>query len=73
MRPPTRGIIATYYMGAFWDEFMRGNLTETAGNLAGHGGAGVLEIGTGGAPVSTFYCLIDKHDDTYVGLLQKLA
>lgn len=66
------GIIATYYMGAFWDEFMRGNLTETAGDWRAMAAPVFPEIGTGGAPVSTFYCLIDKHDDTYVGLLQKL-
>lgn len=30
------------------------------------------EVGTGGAPVSTYYCLVDKHDDTYLGLLQQM-
>lgn len=31
------GKIATFYIGAFWDEFMRGNLTKTVGRLARDG------------------------------------
>ena len=28
----------------------------------------LYEIGTGGAPVSTYFCVVDKGDDTYVDL-----
>ena len=64
------GKIATYYIGAFWDEFMRGNLTATAGQWRAQPAPVFAEVGTGGAPVSTYYCLIDKEDDTYYGLLE---
>lgn len=66
------GKIATYYIGAFWDEFLRGNLTETAGDWRVMPAPVFSEVGTGGAPVSTYYCLVDKHDDTYLGLLQQM-
>lgn len=64
------GKIATYYIGAFWDEFLRGNLTATAGKWRAQAAPVFSEIGTGGAPVSTYYCLIDKEDDTYYDLLE---
>ena len=64
------GKIATYYMGAFWDEFMRGNLTTTVGQWKAMSAPVFTDIGTAGAPVSTYYCLVDKDDDTYVDLLE---
>jgi len=66
------GKIATFYIGAFWDEFIRGNLRKTVGDWRVMKAPVFKEIGTGGAPVSTFYCLIDTHDDTYTGLLTKM-
>lgn len=64
------GKIATFYIGAFWDEFLRGNLTATAGKWRAQAAPVFSEIGTGGAPVSTYYCLIEKDDDTYYSLLE---
>jgi multiple sugar transport system substrate-binding protein len=66
------GKIATFYIGAFWDEFIRGNLTKTAGDWRVMKAPIFKEIGTGGAPVSTFFCLIDTHDDKYTGLITRM-
>ena len=66
------GKIATFYIGAFWDEFLRGNLTATAGKWRAQAAPVFSEIGTGGAPVSTYYCLIEKDDDTYYSLLESV-
>lgn len=66
------GKIATYYIGAFWDEFLRGNLTETVGDWRVMAPPVFTEVGTSGAPVSTFYCLVDTHNDSYLGLLQQM-
>lgn len=74
MQPPLyeatdEGKIATFYIGAFWDEFLRKNLTKTAGDWRVMNAPVFEEIGTGGAPVSTYFCLVDKGDDTYVDLI----
>ncbi|NCC65609.1 MAG: extracellular solute-binding protein, partial [Spirochaetia bacterium] len=53
------GIIATYYIGAFWDEFMRKNITRTAGDWRVMNAPVFKEVGTAGAPVSTSFCLVD--------------
>ncbi len=66
------GKIATFYIGAFWDEFLRANLTKTVGDWRVMNAPVFEEIGTGGAPVSTFFCVVDKGDDTYVDLFLKL-
>ena len=73
MQPPLyeatdQGKIATFYIGAFWDEFLRKNLTETVGDWRVMNAPVFTEIGTGGAPVSTYFCVVDKGDDTYVDL-----
>lgn len=66
------GKIATFYIGAFWDEFMRGNLTKTVGDWRVMAPPVFEEVGTSGAPVSTYYCLVDTHDDTYLDLLRQM-
>lgn len=66
------GKIATYYIGAFWDEFLRGNLVETVGDWRVMSAPVFEEIGTAGAPVSTFFCLIDTQDDTYTDLIKQM-
>lgn len=66
------GKIATFYIGAFWDEFIRGNLTKTVGDWRVAKAPVFSEIGTGGAPVSTFFCLIDTHDDKYTNLITRM-
>lgn len=66
------GKIATYYIGAFWDEFLRRNLTKTVGDWRVMSAPVFTEIGTAGAPVSTFYCMIDKHSDVYTDLIKQM-
>ena len=66
------GIIATYYIGAFWDEFMRKNITRTAGDWRVMNAPVFKEIGTGGAPVSTSFCLVDTKTNEYTELFKML-
>ena len=66
------GIIATYYIGAFWDEFLRGNLTKTAGDWRVMSAPVFEEIGTAGAPVGSFYCLVDAHNEAYTELAEMM-
>lgn len=66
------GKIATFYIGAFWDEFMRGNLTKTVGDWRVMPPPVFEEVGTSGAPVSTYFCLVDTHDDTYTDLILQM-
>lgn len=66
------GKIATFYIGAFWDEFLRANLTETAGKWRVMNAPVFEEVGTNGAPVSNFLCLVEKGENPYAGLIQKM-
>lgn len=66
------GKIATFYIGAFWDEFLRKNLTATAGDWRVMNAPVFEEIGTGGAPVSTYFCIVDTGSNEYVGLIEDL-
>ncbi|WP_320129737.1 ABC transporter substrate-binding protein [uncultured Sphaerochaeta sp.] len=66
------GKIATYYIGAFWDEFLRKNITTTAGDWKVMNVPVFKEIGTGGAPVSTSFCLVDTGSNEYTKLFQML-
>ena len=66
------GKIATFYIGAFWDEFLRKNLTATAGDWRVMNAPVFEEVGTGGAPVSTYFCLVDKGKNVYEGLIRDL-
>ena len=77
MQPPLyeatdNGKIATFYIGAFWDEFLRKNLTKTAGDWRVMNAPVFEEVGTGGAPVSTFFCLVDTGTNEYVQLVKDL-
>ena len=42
--------VATFYIGAFWDEFMRKNCQATAGQWRAMPSPVFEEIGTAGAP-----------------------
>ena len=64
--------IATFYIGAFWDEFLRLNVPETAGDWRVMKAPVFKEIGTGGAPVSQYWAVINNPDDPYTSLFQKL-
>lgn len=66
------GKIATYYIGAFWDEFMRMNLSDSAGDWRVMSAPVFEEVGTAGAPVSTYFCLVDTRTNEYTGLVQKM-
>jgi multiple sugar transport system substrate-binding protein len=66
------GKIATFYIGAFWDEFIRKNLTATAGKWRVMNAPVFPEVGTRGAPVSNDYCIVEKSPNKYTKLIQKL-
>lgn len=66
------GKIATFYIGAFWDEFLRANLTATAGKWRVMNAPVFSEVGTNGAPVSNFLCVVNNESNEYVGLVQKM-
>lgn len=64
--------IATFYIGAFWDEFLRLNVPETSGDWRVMKAPVYEDIGVGGAPVSQYWALINNPDDPYTTLFQKL-
>ena len=66
------GKIATFYIGAHWAEFMRKNLTRTAGEWRVMNAPVFKEVGKGGAPVSTFFCLVDTKTNEYTELFKML-
>lgn len=66
------GEVATFYIGAFWDEFMRKNCTETAGEWRVMSAPVFESVGVAGAPVCNYFAIINKGDNVYAGLLEKL-
>lgn len=64
--------IATIYIGAFWDEFMRKNCQATAGQWRVMPSPVFEEVGKTGAPVSSYFCIVNKGDNVYAGLLEQL-
>jgi multiple sugar transport system substrate-binding protein len=66
------GKIATFYIGAFWDEFLRNNLPDMAGKWRVMAPPVFEEIGQGGAPVIGIECLIDKPNNVYADLYKDL-
>lgn len=65
--------IATYYLGAYWDEFMRQNCQATAGEWRVMSAPVFEEVGTAGAPVSSYMCIVNKGEGTvYQGLLEQI-
>ena len=77
MQPPLyeaadAGKIATFYIGAFWDEFLRKNLTRTVGDWRVMNAPVFEEVGTGGAPVSTYFCVVDVGTNKYIELFKGL-
>lgn len=64
--------VATFYIGAFWDEFMRMNCQATAGQWRVMASPVFEEVGTAGAPVSSYFCIVNKGDNVYAGLLEQL-
>ena len=66
------GRIATFYIGAFWDEFIRKNVNETSGQWRVMPAPVFKEVGTGGAPVCSYFAVVAKPDGKYAGLVEKL-
>lgn len=64
--------VATFYIGAFWDEFMRKNCSDTAGQWRVMPAPEFESVGKAGAPVSSYFCIVNKGDNVYAGLLEKL-
>lgn len=67
-----RGQVATFYIGAFWDEFLRKNCTETAGDWRVMPAPVFEEVGLRGAPVTNYWAIVDKDPNEYEGLVKKL-
>lgn len=66
------GQIATFYIGAFWDEFLRGNLPDMAGKWRVRPAPVFSEIGLRGAAVSQMFVIVDKPNNAYKDLALKL-
>lgn len=66
------GKIATFYIGAFWDEFLRANLTATSGQWRAMNAPVFSDVGTGGAPVANFLCVVNNGTNEYAGLVEKM-
>ncbi len=64
--------VATFYIGAFWDEFLRKNCQATSGQWQVMPSPIFDNIGTTGAPVSSYFCIVNKGDNVYAGLLEKM-
>lgn len=66
------GTVATFYIGAFWDEFIRKNVSETSGDWRVLPAPVFEEVGTAGAPVASYFAIVDKPNGVYAGLMEKL-
>ncbi len=66
------GNVATFYIGAFWDEFIRKNVSETSGEWRVMPAPVFEEVGTAGAPVASYFAIVDKPKGVYAGLMEKL-
>ena len=62
------GKVATFYIGAFWDEFLRKNLPDMEGKWRVMPAPVFDDLQLGGAPVVGLECLIDKPDPVYADL-----
>ena len=68
-----QGQVATFYIGAFFDEFLKANLQDMAGNwrvMEAPVFEGMEEFG--GAPVVDIQCLTNKPDAPYVDLYKDI-
>lgn len=66
------GQVATFYIGAFWDEFLRKNVAETAGNWKVMSAPVFDSVGVAGAPVSSYFAIVNKPGGEYAELIEKL-
>lgn len=66
------GKVATFYIGAFFDEFLRGNVADMSGKWRAMSAPVFDSIGTAGAPVVGLSCAVKKEGGEYAGLWQAL-
>lgn len=64
--------VATFYIGAFWDEFLRKNCQAVSGQWRVMTSPVFEEVGTTGAPVSSYFCIVNKGDNVYAELLEMM-
>jgi len=64
--------VATFYIGAFWDEFLRKNCQKTSGQWRVMSSPVFDSVGKAGAPVSLYFCIVNKGKNVYAGLLEKM-
>lgn len=77
MQPPlydaTRnGEVATYGIGAFWDEFLRKNVSDMAGKWRVRPAPMYTDIQTRGAAVTSMFSLVNKPDGKYAELFKEM-
>lgn len=77
MKPPlydaTRNQeVATYGIGAFWDEFLRKNVSDMAGDWRVMPAPMYKDVQKRGAPVTSMFSLIKKPDADYAELFKKI-
>lgn len=65
--------LATFDIGAYWDEFMRQNCQAVAGQWRIMSAPVFEEVGKAGAPVSSYLCVLEKGEDgVYKGLVEQM-
>lgn len=67
-----QGKIATYYVGAFFDEFLKANLKDMAGKWRVMEPPVFKDLNLGGAPVVDIQCLTNKPGTPYVDLARQI-
>ncbi|PWM39885.1 MAG: sugar ABC transporter substrate-binding protein [Clostridiales bacterium] len=77
MQPPLydsirNGEVATFYIGAFWDEFIRKNTPEIAGKWRMMTAPKYEDIGLRGAPVTGMMAIVNKPDAKYADLFKDI-
>ncbi|MBS4206687.1 ABC transporter substrate-binding protein [Bacillus sp. FJAT-50079] len=66
------GEVATYYIGAFWDEFIRKNLSDMEGKWRVMPAPMYQDIGKRGAPVTSMFAIVNKPEAKYADLFKEL-
>ena len=77
MQPPLyeatdEGKIATFYIGAFWDEFIRANLVKTSGQWRVMNAPMFESVSQNGAPVANYLCLVNNGENKYAELIKTM-
>lgn len=67
-----QGKVATYYIGAFYDEFLKANLKDMAGKWRVMEAPVFKDLNLGGAPVVDIQCLSNKANAPYVDLFRQM-